>query len=203
MKKMSIFALLLLAVVATSSSVSGTYAKYTSTFTGTTDSARVAKWAFNIEGQTDATQTFNFDLFNTVNDTLDQNKETDVKDGGTTEVIIAPGTEGSFELNLQNNSEVNATYTVNYDVTNNFDIPVEFKVGTGNWTNDLEAVVSTATINMNGGEDAITIQWRWAFTGAESVNYTTTQTELTDTALGNAGTATISVQAIVNVTQNN
>ena len=66
MKKMSIFALLLAAVVATSYSVSGTYAKYTTTFQSNTDSARVAQWAFKVEEGTVETKTFEFDLFNTI-----------------------------------------------------------------------------------------------------------------------------------------
>ena len=56
---------------------------------------------------------------------------------------------------------------------------------------------------MNGGEDEITIQWRWAFEGTGSVNYATSQSDITDTNLGIDGTATITVTAKVTATQIN
>lgn len=199
MKKMSIIALLLVAVLVTSSSVSGTYAKYTSTFEGNTDSARVAKWSFKINNSA-VTNTFNFDLFNTVNDTdTTAGSETDVKEG-TGETIIAPGTKGSFNIKLENASEVEAAYTIDYTVTNSNNIPVEFSIDGTNWTTSLVDVTTPVRVNM-GGQANVTIQWRWAFTGAASENYTSTQTDVTDTTLGTNGTATISVKADVTVTQ--
>lgn len=198
MKKMSMFALLLALVLVTSYSVSGTYAKYTSTFTGTTDSARVAKWAFEIN-DTAVTNSFTFDLFNTVNDT-DGSQETDVK-VGTNETIIAPGTQGSFQIKLANKSEVNAKYSVDYTVTRTANIPVEFSIDGTNWTTDLADVTDVA-IGMNGSESTINIQWRWAFEGTASSNFTTTQTDATDTTLGSKATAdTITVQAVITATQ--
>lgn len=202
-KKMTVLAVLLLAVVTTTYSVSGTYAKYTSTFEGTTDSARVAKWAFSINNtdMTTASNAFTFDLFNTVNDT-DGNPETDVKEG-TGETIIAPGTQGSFAIVLANNSEVNAKYEVDYTVTNTANIPVEFSIDGTNWTTNIADVAATsiAMMNANGSTATINIQWRWAFTGDASENYTSSQTDATDTALGVDGTATISVKADIIVTQ--
>ena len=204
MKKMSIIALLLIAVVVTSSSVSGTYAKYTSTFNGSTDSARVAKWSFDIDTSTanETTNSFTFDLFNTINDTKDGAAEGDV---ANTSTIIAPGTEGSFEIKLENNSEVNATYGVVYSISNDANIPVEFSVeedqnGEKIWTTSLAAVADKA-IAMNGGQDTITIDWRWSFEGTSSENFTSTQTNTTDTALGLNGTHTITVGANITVTQ--
>lgn len=192
MKKMSIFALLLAAVVVTSYSVSGTYAKYTSKFEST-DSARVAKWAFQIN-DTDVTNSFTFNLFDTVNDT-DGNAETDVKDGGDTETIIAPGTQGSFTIKLANKSEVTAKYAIDYEVTNTNNIPIEFSVDGLNWSSSLSDVAASDTtkLNMNGGEATITVQWRWTYEG--------TDRDTTDTTLGSAGTATVTVDADITVTQ--
>ena len=51
------------------------------------------------------------------------------------------------------------------------------------------------------GNDTITIKWRWAFTGADSSNYKTAQTDANDTTLGIAGTAAPTVKAKVVVTQ--
>lgn len=197
MKKMSIFALLLAAVVMTSYSVSGTYAKYTSTSTGT-DSARVAQWSFKV-GPTEiaTTNTFDFDLFETTYTNVES---------ANGDKIIAPGTEGSFDIVLTNNSEVNATYTIAYTADTG-NIPVEFSLGEdeeGNttWYSDITALNATdVEIAMNGGGDTVTVYWRWAFVGGQSSNFTGTQTDQTDTALGTAGTDTIEVQAVVTATQ--
>ncbi len=190
-KKLSILAALVLAVLVTANSVGGTYAKYTSTFTGATSSARVAKWAFEIN-DTAVTNSFTFNLFETVNDT---NVAT-----GTNENIIAPGTSGSFAIKLANKSEVNAVYTVDYTVTNAANIPVEFSIDGTTWTTDLADVTTPVAINMNA-DTTITVQWRWAFVGTGSANYADTQTDATDTTLGIAGTGTISVQANITATQ--
>lgn len=192
-KKLSVLLVLVLAVAISAYSVGGTYAKYTSTFEGATSTARVAKWAFEInDNEADATQEFTFDLFESVNDS---NVAT-----GTNENIIAPGTTGSFAIKLANKSEVNANYTVDYTVTNTANIPVEFSIDNGaTWTTDLADVAATA-INMNA-DTTITIQWKWAFTGAASENYKTAQTDVTDTGLGLDGTDTITVKADITVTQ--
>jgi len=210
MKKMSMIALLLVAVLVTSYSVSGTYAKYTSTFVGSTDSARVAAWSFEVNDtdMTVAQNAFTFNLFNTVKDTKDGAAESDVKVGNqqTDEVIIAPGTTGSFDIKLENLSEVNAKYAINYTLTNSANIPVEFSIGTVDenteWVTNIASLnVSEVGINMNG-EAVVTVNWRWAFVGTESTNFTTSQTDATDTALGEKDTLdTISVQASIIVTQ--
>lgn len=88
-KKMIAVAVLLVAVVVTASQVAGTYAKYTSTGTIKSDTARVAKW--------------NIDLTNTsmFHDTLDLFKEsytTGVQSAGGD--VIAPGAYGKASLTV-------------------------------------------------------------------------------------------------------
>ena len=199
MKKMSIFALLLAAVLVTSYSVSGTYAKYTSSATGT-DTARVAKWAFNV-GTTDiaTTNTFTFDLFNTTYTNVESSNS---------ENVIAPGTEGSFTIELTNNSEVKATYAIDYTVDKTTSIPVEFSVDGGNtWTADLADVAATAetTVNANGGAATpITVQWRWVYEIADddqTLEDEEAENDAVDTALGIDGDDTITVTAVVTATQ--
>jgi len=200
MKKMSIIALLLIAVVVTSSSVSGTYAKYTSTFNAT-DSARVAKWAFDFNGDAmtvdPLTNDFNFNLFDTVNDITTGANDANVVDGSG-ETIIAPGTTGSFAIELENNSEVMAQYEIDFEATNTNNIPVEFKVGNGEWKTTLDDIDATefTKMNGNGSEDAINVEWRWTYTG--------TDRDATDTNLGIAavaGNVELSVSAEITVTQ--
>ena len=172
--------------------VGGTFAKYTSSATGT-DSATVAKWSFKV-GETDiaASNEFTFDLFKTIKDSNGTDNETDISpDDGT---IIAPGTQGSFNLVLTNASQVTAQYAIDYTVTNTGNIPVQFSVDGGtNWTNDLADVAASDATKLaaNSGTTTITVQWKWVFDGNDT----------TDTNLGKVGTATLEVSAKVTATQ--
>lgn len=89
----------------TSSLVGGTFAKYTSTVAGN-DTARVAKFDFDVKSGTDAlTKTgTTINLFATVNDT-GVFAGADGKNVNT-EKLVAPGVEGSFGLVVTNRSEV-------------------------------------------------------------------------------------------------
>ena len=172
--------------------VGGAFAKYTSSGTGT-DTATVAKWSFKV-GETDiaTTDTFTFDLFKTIKDSDGSNNETEMNpvDGS----IIAPGTQGSFDLGLTNASQVTAQYAIDYTVTNNNDIPVKFSVDGGTtWTNYLADVAASDSTKLaaNSGTTTITVQWKWAFDGDDT----------TDTNLGKVGTATLEVSAKVTATQ--
>ncbi len=199
--KMTIVAVLVALVAVTTYSVGGTYAKYTDTFEGTSDTARVAKWAFELTNKEDSTtklgKTFTFDLFQALKEADGTTAETDVKTAG----LVAPGTGGKVELDLFNDSEVNAQYKVEYTVTNAGGIPVEFLVN-GNWVTALPNNTDAAFVAINSGAtETVTIQWRWAFEGKDSENYTATQTDDSDTLLGTAGTDTIKVEAKVIVEQ--
>ena len=173
--------------------VGGTFAKYTSSGTGT-DSATVAKWSFKV-GETDiaTTDTFTFDLFKTIKDSDGTNNETEMNpvDGS----IIAPGTQGSFDLVLTNASQVTAQYAIDYTVTNNNDIPVKFSVDGGTtWTNDLADVAASDSTKLaaNSGTTTIKVQWKWDFNGSD---------DSFDTALGIGGNAVLTVKAEVTATQ--
>ena len=169
--------------------VGGTFAKYTSSGTGT-DTATVAKWSFKV-GETDiaTSDTFTFDLFKTIKDSNGTDNESDMNPVDGT--IIAPGTQGSFDLVLTNASQVTAQYAIDYTVTNNNDIPVKFSVDGGTtWTDDLADVNATNIVHTNGTA-TITVQWKWDFNGNDT----------TDTSLGTVGTATLEVSAKVTATQ--
>lgn len=169
--------------------VGGTFAKYTSSATGT-DNANVAKWDIRVNGSEIATRdTFTFELFQTITDSNLTSAETDMApaDGS----IIAPGTSGKFSIAIQNLSQVNAKYAINYTVTNNDNIPVEFSTNGTAWTtniNDLD--VADVQIGL-GTDTTVTVQWRWVFDGNDT----------TDTSLGSAATATLTVAANVTATQ--
>ena len=197
-KMMRIASVLLVAVLLSTSVISGTFAKYTSTATGT-DSAKVAKWDFKVNGSTVNSNTFTFDLFKTINDT-DGSAETDINPSDGT--IIAPGTQGSFEITLKNDSEVTAQYTIDYTVTNDNNIPVKFSLDGSTWKDSIDALDVTTPVKVAIGATAtpVTVYWMWAFeTGADDVEKATNNA--TDTALGLNGTATIEVTAKVTVEQ--
>ena len=186
--------------------VSGTYAKYTSSASGS-DTARVAKWSFIVGGNDIvAENTFTFDLFKTIKDT-DGKDETDVVSANA-DRVIAPGTSGSFDLVLENKSETSAKYSVTYTVTNTESIPVQFSVNGTDWKDNIEELnISTSAtdtkLDANNGTKTITIQWRWAYENTKE-NATTEEKKATDEkdmTLGKAGTAKLIVQADVTATQ--
>lgn len=178
--------------------VSGTYAKYTSSASGS-DTARVAKWSFNV-GEDDivSKNTFKFNLFDTINDSNGTDTETDVVSSNEDQVI-APGTSGNFKLVLKNKSETSAKYGITYTVTNTASIPVKFSVNGTDWKDSLDDVVAddvNTKLNANTGSTTINIQWKWAYESDNIVD-----DDITDVNLGKAGTAKLIVQADVTATQ--
>ena len=181
-KTMRIAVLMLALSLLTCCFVGSTFAKYTSTGTGT-DSVTVADWEINVGGADIAmTDSVTFDLFNTINDTKDDNEETDVRTG-----MIAPGTKGSFTLTVNNASDVNAQYKVTFEVyTLNEDdeevaatFPTNFVFDVnGTKANTLTNVPFTA-IAMDATQNVV-VNWSWA--------YETTDGDAADTADGIANT---------------
>ena len=164
--------------------VSGTWAKYTSTVSGT-DTAKVAKWAWTYNGTalTASPSALTFNLLETRYDNDHASNEEDVKAG-----LIAPGTSGSFTLEFVNNSEVTANYAVSFVVNEN-GVPLEWSTDGSTWSTDLANIAATK-LTMEGGNKTETIHWRWAFDGDDAV----------DTGLGFT-TPEISVTVNVTFTQ--
>ena len=193
MKKRSIMirvmAVLSVVMMFTICFVGGTFAKYTSSGSGS-DTATVAKWDIKVGGTNITTNdTFTFDLFKTITDSDLNSSETDMNpvDGS----IIAPGTSGKFDIVIKNDSQVNAKYSIDYTVTNNGNIPVQFSTDGATWKTDInELDVSDVAIDI-GAEKTVTVRWKWAFDG----------NDITDTTLGSAGAATLTVAAAVTATQ--
>lgn len=211
MRKTRLLAFLLTACLATTCFLSGTVAKY-STEKSADDSARVARWSFTVgsgnDGKDIATEDFVFDLFDTINDTklgtnnaVEVESDVDVNGKEDDATVIAPGTQGFFDIVLTNASEVNATYAIAFAVENtsvtvngaNVTIPVQFKVGNGEWsTNGTPAAVPATAITMNGGTATVRVYWKWDFNGNDT----------NDTALGTATTEpTLKVTATITAEQ--
>lgn len=175
--------------------VSGTWAKYTSTVSGA-DTAKVAKWAWNVNdadltlGTT--TGTVQFNLFDTVLDTAtgnDGKTDTDVKPGTGTP-IIAPGTKGLFELKVTNKSEVNGTLKVEL-AQSDANVPLKFSTNGTDYKTlaELNTELESTAVDF-GATQTIKIHWMWAFEGNDA----------TDTTLGIAG-ETVTVNATLTFTQ--
>lgn len=164
--------------------VAGTYAKYTSSANGS-DTATVAKWdikAGAVDNElsiTGSNSTVAFNLFDTILDE-DGNTENDVIADENGKVLkIAPGTSGAFELSIKNDSEVNAEYSITFEIDDTklpegTSLPLEFKVNDGEWSSSLSEV-STTALNINNS-DIANVQWRWA--------YESTTGDSNDTTLG-------------------
>ena len=156
---MRVASALLVAVLLTTCAISGTFAKYVTTVSGN-DIARVAVWDIDFAGNDSTTENFVFDLFNTVNDLNgdDTGNDLDVKDGENGAVIIAPGTTGSFDIVITNNSEVNAQVMINF--TEELDgVPLTFTYKNGNADYTEGSYVA---VDM-GNSVTITVSWELAF----------------------------------------
>lgn len=186
-KKRKVIAVALCLAMAATCAVGGAVAKYTTSVSGS-DTANVAKWHFEVNDVNmtpvgnDAEMTF--DLFNTIMDTDGQSPESDVKTN-----LIAPGTSGSFDVKIENLSEVNAVYDLDFSVKNESGIPIQFSTDGGKtwktYSQLDELDVHQKAIAMETGAETVKVQWKWAFNGDDS----------TDTTLGIAAqTAAPSVE---------
>lgn len=227
MKKNKLFLLglfVVFAAVLSLSLVSNTLAKYTSSG-NSSDSARVAKWGVTV-AVIGAEEAFG----KTYNDTFLAEGTKVV----STEDVLAPGTEGTLgQINIDGQPEVMvdvrvsltitlSNWVVDHDANNGtpdtFYCPIIFKSGTGTvdgrdyvgkadeFKADIEALVNKTTLNVAANQDLssaydVTVTWEWAF-GPEG-----NQTDIADTALGNAATTankpTITAEWSAEVTQVN
>ena len=195
MMKVSVFALLL--AVVSVSLVSGTYAKYTSEFSGS-DSAIVAKWDVRVSAEGTAVKVFDeskvFDL--TAEGNVGTEDDIEVRNRQDT-AIIAPGTGGSFAIVLTNDSDVAAEYQFNF-TANEAGVPLKWSLDNQNWVETAEALDAnaTGTIAVDGDDKTVTVYWKWDFERkGEGV-------DAEDTALGTADTlATPTVNVAVTFTQ--
>ncbi len=191
-KAMRVASAMLVAALLTTCVISGTFAKYTSSASGT-DTATVAKWSFKVNAEQIAKSgdeaTVKFNLFDTIKDE-DGTKETDVIADK-----IAPGTSGSFAITLSNDSEVNAKYTIALNETNDSNVPIQYSLDGATYGTlaSLATALTDQSIEMTSGSETKTIYWKWAYDGE-------------DTSLGIAAQTTaptVTVNAKITATQVN
>ena len=206
--------LLLVLTLITSCFVGGTFAKYTTSSSGS-DKARVAKWGVTVapEGAT-------------FKNMYDSDTSATVV-GESSAKVVAPGTKGDMvKMTLRGKPEVKVKVTYNGEVSlngwtigdnNEFYCPLIIKInGTAVDTSKAtDAALFVKAINdaIDGyskeykagdeldkkNDDSLAIAWEWPFANTDS---STKQTDEKDTALGNLTTApTITVKVTTTVTQ--
>lgn len=205
---MRVASALLVAVLMTTCAISGTFAKYTTSATGS-DSARVAKWGVTITGLS-ATNAMFADAY--------ENGESEVVVKAETKVV-APGTSGNFgTITITGDPEVafETVYDVTFDLGDNWKVngveycPIVFTVNNVDFKLNvngiatieaLENAVIEAVENLSNKYDTegsvnetITVEWEWAFTGNDDEK---------DTVLGNSFNATINFAIACSVNQIN
>jgi hypothetical protein len=178
-KMMRFASVLLVAVLLSTCAISGTFAKYTSTASGTA-TAKVAKWDVKVgEVSLNATtKDFTFNLFETIVDTYDAGAQSrddankTVEDGH-----IAPGTKGTYTITLTNASEVNVEYTATITPPAEFAGVITFNI-------------SPANGSLADTQD-IVVTWEWPYDGDDSK----------DLALGVSGLENYEIKVSITVTQ--
>ena len=140
--------------------VGSTYAKYTASISKS-GSIAVAKWNFDVDNNS---ETFNINL----KDSYDESTliSTRLVDGKEYK-LIAPGTEGSFDINLINTSEVGADFTISLDNLENFPTNIKFYKDANYQTElipgtNFGKITGTLAANDRNGVTA-TIYWKWLF----------------------------------------
>lgn len=222
-KMMRVASALLVAVLLSTCGVSGTFAKYVTTDSGS-DSARVAKWGVTIEAE-------NFGMFTDKYETDDITatfigdysvESADGKD------VLAPGTKGKFtEIAIKGTPEVavdvaitpTVTVSDNWIVDGEFYCPVTITVGNdaisgldytsaADFAKAIKDKIESKsdqyapnTILDNTYDNTnLDLAWEWAFEGTNGSK----QTDAKDTALGNAAVTEnlkIEIGVAITVTQ--
>lgn len=179
--KAAIILTLCLCLVA-SGLIGAAIAKYISSITGSS-STDVAVWSIEVNDQQVAsseTQTFTFDLYDTLYEEDLSTPETHVSAG-----VIAPGTGGAFTLKVENLSQVDAEFTLILTEGNEKNIPIQYSTDRTTWHDDLSSLRYLFTdffLERETGVASKTIYWRWCYTGSGTSHLG--QTDDSDTALG-------------------
>lgn len=145
----------------------GTLAKYVTEVTGTA-TATVAKWSFTANEQTSSFT--GIDLGDTTH--RKAYNGTDINEG-----VIAPGTEGSFDIVVDaTGSEVGVAYQIKFSNLVNKPANLKFYEGyeDGNFTKEISELVDfegfTGTIEANAETRTVikTVYWQWPYETGDS-----------------------------------
>lgn len=192
---MRVASVLLLAVLLTTCAISGTFAKYTATGSGS-DSARVAKWGFG-------TTTLTIDLFdgnydNVANTTLDGKNLVAPGTTKTTSIDLIPSDQAAPEVAYSFTVSVSSGDSSSSDLLNKLVWYVDgTKCGTNGSFSEFQTVIASksqtsVSANTLPTAQSLNVKWEWPFDGDDT----------TDTTLGNATTlAELSIEFSFTATQ--
>lgn len=183
-RTMRVAVLMLALALVTCCFVGSTFARYTSTTTGS-DSVTVAQWKIevndtDITAATDNTPTF--DLFGTAT-------QFDEAGNDVTAGKVAPGTKGSFNFKVENLADVSVKYNVSFTVTFPGGLDnTRFKFYSDEAMNNeitavdgVYTVVSNTEIEVADTAEKITnVYWQWTF-GESAVDNALSNTTITVT----------------------
>ncbi len=162
MKKRYLIVVLAVLCLVSSCFVGSTFAKYTSTVEGT-NTATIATWVIKQDSNNlfEDGAKITFDLDETVTEVNDANADAEVKAN-----TMAPGTQGSFAINLKNESDVTADYSIDVDLPDTMPAAMKFtyKIGDGAETDLNDGGDIAGQLAHSGGATVITITWVWTFT---------------------------------------
>lgn len=143
-KMMRLASALLVAVLLTTSAISGTFAKYVTTNTGA-DSARVAKWGVVITLANEETlKADDLKLFNTKYDS-DTNATVVSADVKGDARVVAPGTKGGMSFTVTGTPEVALRLDVEVEEANAIQLPIgTYDLPEGEFANVATSVETTS-----------------------------------------------------------
>ena len=159
MKNKKLLVLLLLLVIGISGVfIAGTYAKYTASISKRS-SVAIARWNFETDNNS---ETININLKDNYDEsTLISSRTVDGKDYK----IIAPGTEGSFSIDLVNTSDVGANFSISLDSVEHFPTNIKFYKDSNYQTEIIPGITKiNGQLSANDEEGlTVTIYWKWIF----------------------------------------
>ena len=198
-KTLFVLALLLLVGI-TSGYIANTYAKYASAIPTKTATATVAKWNFV---EDNGTQTVAINLANTPDPSTLIGER------------IAPGTSGSFNIELKNTSDTGVDYTIKLTKPENApknlkfytdaehtnalisETPTPNTATTGTITGSLAAKQpATEGAISNTPSKSVTIYWAWEFGNSDEVTDATNAADTTDGQAGNNLTISVDITGV-------
>ena len=122
-KMMKIATCLMVAVLLTTSIISGTYAKYVTGNSGS-DGARVAKWGVKINTTTSGLFSHSYANTEKVNGAAAGTTVSVTSSGSDSDYVVAPGTSGSTKITLSGTPEVAVDLKFNMNIESDVIVPV-------------------------------------------------------------------------------
>lgn len=201
MKKYNILKIIMYLILITNITliaISGTYAKYTSTGQVNFGYAYVAKWKvlINSVDMSSGQNVVELNLFENIYDSDGSSYETDIEtvalDNETVNPdypswTIAPGTSGNGTITIENDSNVNVKYEIEFTEHNEENVPVEYSIDNIEYykADDLADIINDNAEKINYGDsEIINLYWRWQYEGDGTNSYS--QTDETDTVIGSS-----------------